>query len=88
MDLALGARTLVLPSAMGERFQVIALERGVAGPWCGFSSRDLLDPARAGLREPNMDLWELAAYVVHRGRLRRSRQAYSGSAAEWWWSRP
>jgi SAM-dependent MidA family methyltransferase len=41
MDLALGARTLVLPSAMGERFQVIALEKGVTGPWCGFSSRDL-----------------------------------------------
>jgi SAM-dependent MidA family methyltransferase len=43
MDLALGARTLVLPSAMGERFQVIALEKGVADPWCGFSSRDLRD---------------------------------------------
>ena len=41
MDLALGARTLVLPSAMGERFQVIALEKGVTGPWCGFASRDL-----------------------------------------------
>ncbi len=41
LDLALGARTLVLPSAMGERFQVLALARGLAGPWCGFSSRDL-----------------------------------------------
>jgi SAM-dependent MidA family methyltransferase len=47
MDLALGARTLVLPSAMGERFQVIALEKGMTGPWCGFSSRDLR--ARLGL---------------------------------------
>jgi SAM-dependent MidA family methyltransferase len=41
LELALGARTLVLPSAMGERFQVIGLEKGLTGPWCGFSSRDL-----------------------------------------------
>lgn len=41
LELGLGARTLVLPSAMGERFQVIALEKGVTGPWCGFSTRDL-----------------------------------------------
>jgi SAM-dependent MidA family methyltransferase len=41
MDLAFGARTLVLPTAMGERFQVIGLEKGLRGPWCGFSSRDL-----------------------------------------------
>jgi len=47
MDLALGARTLVLPSAMGERFQVIALEKAVSGPWCGFASRDL--SSRLGL---------------------------------------
>ena len=47
MDLALGAKTLVLPSAMGERFQVIALEKGVPGPWCGFAPRDLR--ARLGL---------------------------------------
>jgi SAM-dependent MidA family methyltransferase len=39
--LTLGARQLLLPSAMGERFQVMALSRGLDGPWCGFSSRDL-----------------------------------------------
>jgi hypothetical protein len=32
---------------MGERFQVIALEKGVTGPWRGFASRDLR--ARLGL---------------------------------------
>ncbi len=48
MDLSQGARTLMLPSAMGERFQVIALEKGVAGPWCGFASRDLRARLRAG----------------------------------------
>jgi SAM-dependent MidA family methyltransferase len=47
MDLALGARTLVLPSAMGERFQVIGLQKGMSGPWRGFSRRDLR--ARLGL---------------------------------------
>jgi SAM-dependent MidA family methyltransferase len=41
MDLALGARQLVLPTAMGERFQAIALSQGLVGTWCGFSSRDL-----------------------------------------------
>jgi SAM-dependent MidA family methyltransferase len=41
LELALGARTLVLPSAMGERFQVIGLEKELPGTWCGFSSRDL-----------------------------------------------
>jgi len=41
LNWALGAKTLVLPSAMGERFQAIALEKGVTGPWCGFSTRDL-----------------------------------------------
>jgi len=41
MALTLGARQLLLPSAMGERFQVMALSRGLDGPWCGFSSRDL-----------------------------------------------
>lgn len=47
IDLAMGARTLVLPTAMGERFQVIGLEQGLTGPWCGFSTRDLR--ARLGL---------------------------------------
>jgi SAM-dependent MidA family methyltransferase len=41
MDLMLGAKQLVLPSAMGERFHAIALEKGVEGPWSGFSFRDL-----------------------------------------------
>ncbi|MFP4162158.1 MAG: class I SAM-dependent methyltransferase [Ectothiorhodospira sp.] len=34
-------RTLVLPSEMGERFQVMALGRDVPGPLVGFSGRDL-----------------------------------------------
>jgi SAM-dependent MidA family methyltransferase len=34
-------KQLMLPSAMGERFKVLALARGVAGPWCGFAMRDL-----------------------------------------------
>jgi SAM-dependent MidA family methyltransferase len=37
------AKQLLLPSAMGERFKVLGLARGVAGPWCGFSMRDLSD---------------------------------------------
>lgn len=43
LDLALGAKQLLLPSAMGERFKVIGLSKGVAGPWRGFSVRDLSD---------------------------------------------
>ena len=44
-DLALvsGAKQLLLPSAMGERFKVIGLSRGVTGPWCGLVERDLRD---------------------------------------------
>jgi SAM-dependent MidA family methyltransferase len=44
LDLAAGAKQLVLPAAMGERFQVIALSRGLDAPpdgWCGFARRDL-----------------------------------------------
>jgi SAM-dependent MidA family methyltransferase len=44
LDLAAGAKQLVLPAAMGERFQVLALTRGVEPPpagWCGFAHRDL-----------------------------------------------
>jgi SAM-dependent MidA family methyltransferase len=41
MDLVLGAKQLVLPSAMGERFRVLGLEKGISAPWCGFSVRDL-----------------------------------------------
>ena len=43
MDLMLGAKQLVLPSAMGERFQVIGLDKGFATSWTGFSFRDLRD---------------------------------------------
>jgi hypothetical protein len=44
MDLAVGAKQLVLPAAMGERFQVLALTRAAEAPpagWCGFGLRDL-----------------------------------------------
>lgn len=41
VDLALGAKQLVLPAAMGERFQVMGLTKGLTGPWRGFSGRDL-----------------------------------------------
>lgn len=37
------ARQLVMPTGLGERFRVLGLARGVAGPWCGFSVRDLQD---------------------------------------------
>ncbi len=43
MDAMLGAKQLVLPSAMGERFQVIGLDKGLAMDWSGFSFRDLRD---------------------------------------------
>ncbi|WP_295396444.1 SAM-dependent methyltransferase [uncultured Thiodictyon sp.] len=43
MDLIAGAKQLLLPAAMGERFKVLGLSRGLAGPWCGFSVRDLQD---------------------------------------------
>jgi SAM-dependent MidA family methyltransferase len=39
----LGAKQLILPSAMGERFQVIGLDKGLEGTWIGFSFRDLRD---------------------------------------------
>ncbi|WP_295887629.1 SAM-dependent methyltransferase [uncultured Thiohalocapsa sp.] len=44
LDLAAGAKQLVLPAAMGERFQALALTRGLRPPpagWCGFALRDL-----------------------------------------------
>ena len=44
LDLAAGAKQLVLPAAMGERFQALALTRELAAPagsWCGFAQRDL-----------------------------------------------
>jgi len=43
MDAMLGAKQLVLPSAMGEGFQVIGLDKGLARDWIGFSFRDLRD---------------------------------------------
>jgi len=43
MDAMLGAKQLVLPSAMGERFQVIGLDQGLTMDWIGFSFRDLRD---------------------------------------------
>jgi len=43
LDLVTGAKQLLLPSAMGERFKVLGLSKGLAGPWCGFSVRDLVD---------------------------------------------
>lgn len=42
-DLAQAVKRLLLPAAMGERFKVLALSRGVPGPWCGFAMRDLRD---------------------------------------------
>jgi SAM-dependent MidA family methyltransferase len=36
-----GAKRLILPSEMGERFQVMALARDFAAPLLGFSLRDL-----------------------------------------------
>ncbi len=35
------AATLLLPGEMGERFKVMALTRGIAGPFAGFGFRDL-----------------------------------------------
>jgi SAM-dependent MidA family methyltransferase len=47
LDLVLGAKQLLLPQAMGERFKVLGLAKGIegalAGPWRGFSIRDLRD---------------------------------------------
>lgn len=47
MDALLAAKQLLLPGAMGERFQVMALDKGMdPGPapgWTGFSFRDLRD---------------------------------------------
>jgi SAM-dependent MidA family methyltransferase len=44
VNLLLGAKQLVLPSAMGERFRVLGLAKSLRpdqGPWQGFSLRDL-----------------------------------------------
>jgi len=39
--LAAAVQTLMLPGEMGERFKILALARGFAGPLAGFSFRDL-----------------------------------------------
>jgi len=44
LDLAAGVKQLLLPSAMGERFQALALTKQLPAPangWCGFGLRDL-----------------------------------------------
>ena len=41
MDLVQGAKRLILPTEMGERFKVLALARNPSGPLQGFSLRDL-----------------------------------------------
>lgn len=44
LDLSAGAKQLLLPSAMGERFKVMAMTKHLPPPsegWCGFSMRDL-----------------------------------------------
>lgn len=43
MEILAGVRQLVLPQAMGERFRVLGLEKGISRPWRGFSVRDLSD---------------------------------------------
>lgn len=43
LELSLGAKQLLLPTAMGEAFKVLGLERRLDGPWRGFSVRDLRD---------------------------------------------
>jgi len=40
-DLMLGAKQLVMPSGMGERFRVLGLAKDIDRPWRGFSLRDL-----------------------------------------------
>jgi SAM-dependent MidA family methyltransferase len=41
VNLVLGAKQLVLPTAMGERFHVPGLEKEIRKRWMGFSFRDL-----------------------------------------------
>ena len=41
LDQALAAKQLLLPTAMGERFKVLGLSKGVNGLWRGFAVRDL-----------------------------------------------
>jgi SAM-dependent MidA family methyltransferase len=48
LEVLAGARQLVLPQGMGERFRVLGLEKGVSGPWRGFSVRDLRERLTSG----------------------------------------
>ena len=41
LDQVQGLKQLTLPSEMGERFKVIGLQRGLAGPLQGFAQRDM-----------------------------------------------
>ena len=41
IDILQGVKQITLPSEMGERFQVIALSRGLSAPLMGFEFRDL-----------------------------------------------
>jgi SAM-dependent MidA family methyltransferase len=43
VDLLMGAKQLLLPGAMGERFRVLGLSKGMVGSGCGFAVRDLRD---------------------------------------------
>jgi SAM-dependent MidA family methyltransferase len=42
-ELVPGVKQLLLPTAMGERFKVIGLEKGIERAWRGFAVRDLAD---------------------------------------------
>lgn len=52
LDLTLGAKQLLLPTAMGERFKVLGLAKGIDGYWSGFAMRDLSDRLERGLTAP------------------------------------
>ncbi|NCA69585.1 MAG: SAM-dependent methyltransferase [Sphingobacteriia bacterium] len=42
-ELSFGAKQLLLPSAMGERYKVMGLSKDLDGDWSGFQGRDLSD---------------------------------------------
>ena len=41
LNLLMGAKQLIVPTAMGERFRVLGLTKELSGKWTGFSLRDL-----------------------------------------------
>ncbi|MBK1642520.1 SAM-dependent methyltransferase [Chromatium okenii] len=43
LEQTLAAKQLLLPTAMGERFKVLGLNKNISGEWCGFAVRDLRD---------------------------------------------